>query len=163
METALEEGLGGRYGRFSRQLQNTSSPIPPLRVFVSSPSHLLPSLSVGPPCSTRKNREEKEHRVFFIRILITARQTKLAGVMRKIYKTVSSFCVLAFSVKKIDGFIMLLHCVHVWVQCARAVQSGGNYCDRWSLLRTLNPSCEHVLNGGQASKQLRFRPGFHRG
>ena len=47
-------------------------------------------------------------------ILIPA-QTKLAEVMREIYKTVISFCLLAFSVKKIDGFIMLLHCVHVWL------------------------------------------------
>lgn len=62
--------------------------------------------------------KRKESTVHYIWILITA-QARLARVMRKIYKTVSSFCVIAFSVKKIDGFIMLPHCVHVWVQCAR--------------------------------------------
>lgn len=77
------------------------------------------SLSVGPPCSTWQNEEEEREREnrmhhHFVWIPI-AIQTKLAWVMRKIYKTVSSFCVLAFSVKKIDGFIMPLHCVHVWV------------------------------------------------
>lgn len=61
--------------------------------------------------------------VHFISILIAA-QTKLAEVTRKIYKTVSSFCMLAFSVKKIDGFIMVLHCVHVWVYSA-VCQSGA--------------------------------------
>lgn len=64
--------------------------------------------------------------VHFIWLLITA-QTKLAGVMRKIYKTESSFCMLAFSVKKIDGFIMLLHCVHVWVR--GTVCQSGTVCD----------------------------------
>lgn len=52
--------------------------------------------------------------VQFIWILITA-WIKLAGVMKKIYKTVRSFCMLDVSIKKIDGFIMLAHCVHVWV------------------------------------------------
>ena len=64
--------------------------------------------------------------VQFIWILISA-QTKLPEVMRKIYKTVSSFCMLAFSVKKIDGFIMLLHSVHVWVY--GAVCQSGTVCD----------------------------------
>lgn len=64
--------------------------------------------------------------VQFIWILITA-QTKLAEVMRKIYKTVSSFCMLAFSVKKIDGFIMPLHCVHVWVY--GTLCQSGTVCD----------------------------------
>ena len=62
----------------------------------------------------------------FIWILISA-QTKLSEVMRKIYKTVSSFCMLAFSVKKIDGFIMLLHRVHVWVY--DTVCQSGTVCD----------------------------------
>lgn len=66
--------------------------------------------------------------VQFIWILITA-QTKLAGVMRKTYKTVNSFCMLAFSVKKIDGFIMPLHCVHVWVY--GTVCQSGQVCDRF--------------------------------
>lgn len=53
-------------------------------------------------------------------------QTELAGVVRKIYKTVSSFCVLASSVKKINGFILLLHCVHVWAFGAVCQSSSGN-------------------------------------
>lgn len=96
-----------------------SSPVALLHIFVSSPSHLLPSVSAGPPCSTRKSLEkenEKDSMVHFIWILITP-WIKLAGVMKKIYKTVSSFCMLDFSIKKIDGFIMLAHCVHVWIYC----------------------------------------------
>lgn len=81
----------------------------------------------------------------FIWILISA-QTKLSEVMRKIYKTVRSFCMLAFSVKKIDGFIMLLHCVHVWMY--GTVCQSGTVCDkfreaddRWSCFGKLNLSC----------------------
>lgn len=36
---------------------------------------------------------------------------------------------LAFSVKKIDGFIMLLHCVHVWVY--GAVCQSSTVCDKF--------------------------------
>ncbi len=56
---------------------------------------------------------EGEHGAFYLDPYTA--QTKLAGVTRKIYKTVRSFCMLAFSVRKIDDFIMLPHCVHVWV------------------------------------------------
>ena len=81
-------------------------------------------------------------RCIFIWILITA-QTELAGVMRTIYKTVSSFCMLSVSVKKIDGFIMLFHCVHVLgTVCQSATVRGNHSCDRWSCLRKLNPSCD---------------------
>lgn len=71
---------------------------------------------------------DKENTEYFIWILIMA-QTKLAGVIRKIYKLVSSFCMLAFSVKKIDGFIMLLHCVHVWVY--GTVCQSSTVCDKF--------------------------------
>lgn len=69
---------------------------------------------------------ERKSAVQFIWSPVTA-LTKLAGVMRKIYKTLSSFCMLAFSVKKIDGFIMLPHCVHVWVY--GTVCLSGTACD----------------------------------
>lgn len=125
MESAPE---GRCSGRFSRQLQNTSCPLPPLHVFVSSPLHLLPSRSQSDLRAQRgkmrkkRGRERTRMHHHFFWIPITA-QTKLARVMRKIYKTVSSFCILAFSVKKIDGFIIPLHCVHVWV-CSAVCQHG---------------------------------------
>lgn len=72
-------------------------------VFVSSPSHLLPSLCVSLLWNSSRTMGQ-------IWILITA-HTKRAEED----KTVCSFCMLAFSVKKIDGFIMPPHCVHVWV------------------------------------------------
>lgn len=102
-------------------------------IFLTS---LAKCLSVGPPCSTWKVSEKGRVRDSAgdnIWILITAR-SELAGVMRKIYKTVSSFCRLTFSVKKIDGFIMLLHCVHVWVY-STACQSGTVPDMFWEAIR----------------------------
>ena len=55
---------------------------------------------------------DRQHGAFYLDPNDDVEQT---GVMRMIYYSGSSFCMLAFSVRKIDGFIMLLHCVHVWV------------------------------------------------
>lgn len=69
---------------------------------------------------------EKASMVQFVWILITA-QTKLAGLMRKTYKTESSFRMLAFSVKKTDGFIMSLQGVRVCTVVCRS----GKVCDNF--------------------------------
>lgn len=107
-------GAGGAKGRFSRQLQNMFSSST-LRAFVSSSLHLLPGPSVGPPClDTEKTRRKKtdleDAGASYLDLMAWS---KLSGVIIKIYMTVSSFCVLAFIVKEIDGFFLRLHCVHV--------------------------------------------------
>lgn len=50
--------MGGSQDNFKK----TSSPVALLHIFVSSSSHLLPSLPVGPPCSTRKNPEKEKEK-----------------------------------------------------------------------------------------------------
>lgn len=113
-------GVSSHGGDLKREVLRTTSKhfifsSSTLRAFVSSPLHLLPSPSVGPPCldaeKTRRKKTDREDAGASYLDLMA--QSKLSGIITKIYMTVSSFCMLAFIVKEIDGFILRLHCVHV--------------------------------------------------